>query len=90
VPKSKSVVIPQFVSNLEPKSAVSDSVIDPSQILTLDEIASRLKTSRRWVYEKSRRRCLDPLPVVRIGRYLRFYWPDVSAWLRKNSRIGAA
>lgn len=71
---------------------VSDSVpvLDPSQILTLDEIAARLKTSRRWVYEKSRRRCLDPLPVVRIGRYLRFYWPDVSAWLRKNSSVGQA
>jgi predicted DNA-binding transcriptional regulator AlpA len=70
-------------------SVVADSLppIDPSQILTLDEIAARLKTSKRWVYEKSRKRCLDPLPTIRIGRYLRFNWIDVSIWLRKNSSM---
>lgn len=71
---------------------VSDSVpvIEPSQILTLEEVADRLKVSKRWVYEKSRRRCLDPLPAIRIGRYLRFNWVDVSAWLHKNSNVGRA
>lgn len=59
--------------------------IDPSQILTLAELAERLKVSERWVYEKSRRRCLNPLPVIRIGRYLRFDWLEVSAWLRQQS-----
>jgi predicted DNA-binding transcriptional regulator AlpA len=61
------------------------SPIDPSQILTLAELAERLKVSERWVYEKSRRRCLNPLPVIRIGRYLRFDWLEVSAWLRQQS-----
>ena len=63
----------------------SPSPIDPSQILTLAELAERLKVSERWVYEKSRRRCLNPLPVIRIGRYLRFDWLEVSAWLRQQS-----
>jgi predicted DNA-binding transcriptional regulator AlpA len=61
------------------------SPIDPSQILTLAELAARLKVSERWVYEKSRRRCLNPLPVIRIGRYLRFDWLEVSAWLRQQT-----
>ena len=61
------------------------SPIDPSQILTLSELAARLKVSERWVYEKCRRRCLNPLPVIRIGRYLRFDWLEVSAWLRQQS-----
>jgi predicted DNA-binding transcriptional regulator AlpA len=69
--------------------AVPTSPIDPSQILTLDETAARLKTSRRWVYEKSRRRCQDPLPVIRIGRYLRFNWLDVSEWLRQHTNMSA-
>ena len=59
--------------------------IDPSHILTLAELAERLKVSERWVYEKSRRRCLNPLPAIRIGRYLRFDWIEVSAWLRQQS-----
>jgi predicted DNA-binding transcriptional regulator AlpA len=70
-----------------PASAVSASVspIDPQEILTLAETAERLKVSERWVYEKCRRRCQDPLPCVRVGRYLRFIWSDVSAWLIERS-----
>jgi hypothetical protein len=58
-------------------------VVDPSQILTLEEVATRLKVTPRWVYEKSRKRCPNPLPAMRIGRYLRFNWVSVSAWLRQ-------
>jgi predicted DNA-binding transcriptional regulator AlpA len=75
------------VSAFESRNSV---IIDPSQILTLSEISARLKVSERWVYEKSRRRCQNPLPVIRIGRYLRFNWLDVSAWLRQQSNTGRA
>ena len=61
--------------------------VDPLQILTLVEIADRLKVSQRWVYEKTRNRCQDPLPVIRIGRYLRFNWLDVSVWLQRHSNV---
>ena len=61
--------------------------VDPLQILTLAEIADRLKVSQRWVYEKTRNRCQDPLPCIRIGRYLRFDWHDVSAWLQQHSNV---
>jgi hypothetical protein len=26
-----------------------------------------------------------PMPVLRIGRYLRFYWPDICEWMRNAS-----
>jgi len=68
-----------------PLAVQSPSPIDPSQILTLSELAERLKVSQRWVYEKSRRRCQNPLPCIRIGRYLRFDWLEVSAWLRQQT-----
>jgi len=75
--------------NASPVQAVSvpQPLIDPSQILTLKEVAERLKVSERWVYEKSRRRCQNPLPAIRIGRYLRFDWTSVSAWLRQQERV---
>lgn len=60
--------------------------IDPSDILNLKELSERLKVSERWVYEKSRRRCQNPLPCYRIGRYLRFNWTSVSSWLRRQER----
>src|SRR5882672_11326924 len=61
--------------------------IDPTMILTLAEVAERLKVSQRWVYEKTRRRSQNPLPVIRIGRYLRFDWTRVSVWLRQQERV---
>jgi len=63
--------------------AVISNPIDPSQILTRGELAQRLKVSERWVNEKTCRRSQNPLPTIRIGRYLRFDWVSVSAWLRE-------
>lgn len=72
-------------------------MIQPSDILTPDELAKRLKVNRGWVTEKTRRRCANRIPHMRIGKYVRFNWPDVSAWLEttstakrtgKDSRLG--
>jgi excisionase family DNA binding protein len=59
-------------------------VLDPNDLLTPDELAARLKVHKSWVFEKTRRRCSDPLPCIRVGRYLRFNWPDVVEWLKPN------
>src|SRR5437016_122521 len=52
-------------------------------LLTPNELAARLKVSRFWIYEKLRRR--DGFPHFRCGRYLRFSWPAVLAWLTAGS-----
>ena len=70
----------------KPVVEIPTSIIDPSQILTLKEVAERLKVSERWVYEKTRRRSQNPLPCIHIGRYLRCDWVRVSAWLRQLER----
>jgi hypothetical protein len=57
----------------------------PEDILTPKQLAERLKVRVSWVYEKTRSRDshnIKPLPVLRCGRYLRFYWPDVCNWMR--------
>jgi hypothetical protein len=59
--------------------------IKAEDILTPEQLAKRLKLPLSWVYEKSRAggaHGRDPLPVLRCGRYLRFSWPDVCAWMR--------
>jgi len=65
--------------------------MDHGQILSPLQLAERLQVKVSWIYEMSRSRgrhngCGQsrPLPVMRCGRYLRFYWPDVCAWLRSN------
>jgi excisionase family DNA binding protein len=86
--ESKRILAP--MSKTSAVEAPSVLPIDPSQILTFSEIAERLKVSDRWVYEKTRARCQNPLPTIRIGRYLRFHWLDVSAWLQRQRSSGVA
>jgi hypothetical protein len=67
----------------------STNTLDPRDILTPEELAKRLKVGVSWVYEKSRsrgKRGGKPLPVLRIGRYLRFAWPDVVEWMRGDAK----
>jgi predicted DNA-binding transcriptional regulator AlpA len=54
-------------------------------ILTPEEVAARLKVPESWVYEKTRVRCRNPIPCLRLGRYIRFDWLAVIAWLTAAS-----
>ncbi len=58
--------------------------VSPQDILTPKELAVRLKVPESWVFEKTRKRQQNPLPVFRIGRYLRFNWSAVAAWLEST------
>jgi excisionase family DNA binding protein len=55
--------------------------MDPADILTPTELAERLKTSHRWVFEMTRKRQRNLIPHYKIGRYLRFNWKEVCDWL---------
>jgi predicted DNA-binding transcriptional regulator AlpA len=63
--------------------------LDPADILTPEELAQRLKVSKSWVFEQTRERAKvrnkTPLPCIRMGKYLRFSWIQVSQWLTEQS-----
>jgi excisionase family DNA binding protein len=76
---------------MQPATPSVSPSLDPSNILTLDEVAQRLKVNPRWVYERTRKRSADPIPFTKFGKKtLRFDWAAVSAWWMKNSSGGAA
>jgi predicted DNA-binding transcriptional regulator AlpA len=69
---------------------MDDNALNHEEILTPEQLAKRLQVGVGWVYEKSRSRGqhdTKPFPVLRCGRYLRFYWPDVSEWLRSSAPL---
>jgi hypothetical protein len=82
--------------NTEPKNATDAKVLpaEPQRtaalgvLLTPAELAARLAVPQTWVREKTRERARqrdrDPLPVVRLGKYVRFSWPAVEAWLARQ------
>jgi predicted DNA-binding transcriptional regulator AlpA len=59
-------------------------ILNPADILTVPELAARLKVRPTWVYEHLRERGENPLPTIRVGKYLRFSWPVVCAWLQSR------
>lgn len=68
---------------------MSAKAVSSHEILTPEEVAALLRTSTGWVYEKCRRRQKDPLPCLRLGRYLRFEKQTVLAWARNHSNPAA-
>lgn len=66
---------------LEAVPPVNRAAIEPADILTPGQVAERLQVDvesvRRWSRTKG-------LPALKCGRYLRFAWPDVCAWMRKG------
>ena len=58
-------------------------------ILTINEVASMLRVSKKTVYEWTSARGVDrlrhnPFPVLRIGSTIRFVREDVLAWINKQ------
>jgi hypothetical protein len=62
--------------------------LNPTNLLTPEQLAGFLNVEVSWVYEQTRNRAnqrnADPLPCIRMGKYLRFYWPAVETWLERR------
>lgn len=62
--------------------------LEPTHILTPEQLAKRLQVQVTFIYENTRARAghrtADPLPFIRMGKYLRFYWPEVEKWLQRR------
>ena len=59
-------------------------MIEPSDIITPEQLAQMFHVKRGWVTAKTRRSCTNPIPHFRIGKYLRFSRPAVLAWLEST------
>jgi excisionase family DNA binding protein len=56
----------------------------PKTLLTVKEVAELLRVPVSWVYDRARKRSLDRLPAMRLGKYWRFREEDIAAWLRRQ------
>ena len=60
-------------------------------LLTVYDTARFLNVSVSWVYEHTRDTVNDPLPYVKLGKYLRFDRRDLRAYVdakRESARTG--
>jgi excisionase family DNA binding protein len=66
----------------EAPSIATSPTFEP--ILTKEDVAQRLRVEPRTVYELTRRRAKRPMPVLRVGKYLRFKWSLIEKWLDES------
>jgi excisionase family DNA binding protein len=55
------------------------------RLLDAAEVAARLSVPKTWVLESAR---AGAIPHIRLGRYVRFSWPDVEVWLAECRQPG--
>jgi excisionase family DNA binding protein len=48
---------------------------------TVEELAKRWRVPLSWVYANTRRRGEGSIPLVKVGKYIRFIPEKVDAWL---------
>lgn len=68
---------------MEVKDGFQDRSLPPEdlELLTVEELAAKLKVRRSWVYCKTRE---GAIPTIRVGRHCRFHFPTVLESLRNK------
>lgn len=56
-------------------------------LLTIDEVAERLRVPKSWLYSKTRETGPDAIPRLKVGKYLRFYFDEVMVWIEGKQDI---
>jgi excisionase family DNA binding protein len=54
------------------------------ELITISELSQKLKVPVSWLYSRTRERGEGTIPIVRVGKYLRFNYEDVTAWLQEK------
>jgi excisionase family DNA binding protein len=69
-----------------PRAATGGGNRDDGRLLTVHEVAELLRVPSSWVYERTRRRCLNCIPGIRLGKYWRFQRTDIMRWIDANRK----
>lgn len=72
----------QGIREIKIKDVAAESV---EPLLTPTEMASVLRVPLSWIYNYSRRKGKNTIPIVRCGKYLRFSAEKVRAWLDEQN-----
>jgi predicted DNA-binding transcriptional regulator AlpA len=59
---------------------------DELDLLHVGDLAELWKVTSNWI-RKATNRTTDPLPCIRLGRYIRFQERDVREWLERQKTI---
>jgi hypothetical protein len=89
--------IPSLLGELErlkatlwARMAMNPGAISPTpdqpELIDCPELAKRWRVPESWIRDCVRTRSADPIPCVRLGRYVRFQWnaPELTEWFERR------
>ena len=56
--------------------------MEQNELITISELSQKLKVPVSWLYSRTREKGENVIPMVRVGKYLRFSYDAVVEWLR--------
>ena len=66
-----------------------DTSFVEDELLTVQEAAQLLKVPPSWIYDHVRPDAADRLPVLKLGKYLRFVARDLHAYIERKRQDSA-
>ena len=63
---------------------IKEIPMSPSNLLTVEELASVLQVPKSWVYDRTRDRTSNGLQKIKVGKYVRFNLPEVIEWCKNQ------
>ena len=69
-----------------PQGATGEAYRDAGRLMTVPEVAELLHVPCSWVYQRTRHRCLNRIPGIRLGKYWRFKRAEILRWIEMNRR----
>ena len=58
--------------------------MEQNDFLTIDEMAEKLKVPKSWLYSRTRESGPGSIPMLKVGKYIRFRLNEVMAWFEKK------
>jgi len=58
--------------------------MNEQQFLTIDELSEKLKVQKSWLYSRTRETGPGAIPLIRVGKYIRFNLEEVVRWLGRQ------
>lgn len=57
------------------------------KLLTINELAEKLNVPVSWIYARTQINSEDSIPVIRVGRLLRFNETEIEEWLEAQKVV---
>lgn len=64
---------------------IEQNFYERNELLTVQDVAELLQVPVSWVYGRTRKRSIDRLPGIRLGKYWRFREAEILAWLKSQA-----